>query len=256
MLILLVFSISVALLDNYTRALMNVRNGISLVLIPVYVLAESPYEVARSVDTFFTPRFELIGENRELKGRNLKLQQMIMHYQSLEEENRRMRSLLAISESLPFETSLAEVIGVVPSFPSRILINKGSGDGLRDGQAVVGGNSVLGRIVGVNALSSIALLVSDQDSAVPIQIRRNRFRSILGGTGEIDSMVLENVPTSAEIFIGDLVETSGLGGIFPAGYPVGKVTSFKLEDTSPYAMVLVEPLSELDDIRDVLVILE
>ena len=69
-------------------------------------------------------------------------------------------------------------------------------------------------------------------------------------------MVLENVPTSAEIFIGDVVETSGLGGIFPAGYPVGKVTSFELEDTSPYAMVLVEPLSELDDIRDVLVILE
>ena len=53
-----------------------------------------------------------------------------------------------------------------------------------------------------------------------------------------------------------VVETSGLGGIFPAGYPVGKVASFKLEDTSPYAMVLVEPLSELDDIRDVLVILE
>ena len=244
------------MVDHYTRVFVNVRNSISLVLSPVYNLAEFPYEIVRSVDTFFTPRFELIDENTELKGRNLKLQQMIMHYQSLEEENQRMRSLLDLSESLPFETKLAEVAGVVPKFPSRILINKGSGDGIIEDQAVVGGNSVLGRIVGVNRLSSIALLVTDQDSAVPIQIRRNRFRSILGGTGEIDSMVLENVPTSTEIFIGDVVETSGLGGIFPAGYPIGKVSSFKLEDTSPYAMVLVEPLSELNDIRDVLVILE
>jgi len=245
-----------AVVDNYTRVFINVRSSIALVLHPIYMLAEFPYEIVRNTDGFFTPRVKLLDENTKLKGRNLKLQQMVMHYLSLEEENRRMKSLLSIADSLPFDTKLAQVVGVVPGSPSRVIINRGGSDGIKEDQAVVGGNSVLGRIVEINPVSSRILLITDRDSAIPIQIRRNKFRSILGGTGDLDSMVLENVPTSTEIFIGDFVETSGLGDLFPAGYPVGKVSSFILEDTSPYAMVSVEPLIELDDIRDVLVILE
>jgi|ETNmetMinimDraft_21_1059911.scaffolds.fasta_scaffold51943_2 rod shape-determining protein MreC len=253
---LAIFSILIAVVDNYTRAFINVRSNIALVLHPVYVFAEFPYEIVRNTEVFFTPRFELLDENKNLRSRNLKLQQMVMHYLSLEEENRRMRSLLSISDSLPFETKLARIVGIVPGSMSRLLINSGASDGIKENQAVVGRNSLVGRVVEVNAVSSQILLITDHDSAVPIQIRRNKFRSILGGTGDLDSMVLENVPTSTEIFVGDSVETSGLGDLFPAGYPVGKVSSFKLEDTSPYAMVSVEPLLELDDIRDVLVIVE
>ena len=248
-------SLALAFIDSYTRIFADLRKGISWVVNPVYVVAEIPYGLVRGINGFLAPRVNLINENKDLRGRNLKLQQMVIHYQSLEEENRRMRSLLSISDNLPFQTRFAEVVGVVPGFPSRVLINKGSEEGLAIGQAVVGSNSILGQIVEVNAFSSRVLLVTDSDSAIPVRVQRSKFRSILGGTGDTGLMVLENVPTSAEIFVGDLIETSGLGGSFPSGYSVGKVISFKLEETSPYAMVSVEPLLELNAIQDLLVVL-
>ena len=79
-------------------------------------------------------------------------------------------------------------------------------------------------------------------------------RSIAGGTGRIDALELESVPISANIVEGDIVETSGLGGRFPAGYPVGIVRSVVVESTSAYAQVSVEPLALLDRSRHVLVI--
>ena len=81
-------------------------------------------------------------------------------------------------------------------------------------------------------------------------------RSILGGTGDLDIMLLENVPTSEEILVGDILESTGLGGVYPAGYALGKVTSFVLEETSAYAEVTVQPLADLTSIQDVLVILD
>ena len=231
------------------------RVGISSALNPIYLIAEAPYFAVQEVVSFLTPRIELLSRNSELEGRNLKLQQMVMQYQSLEEENERMRLMLGVAAKLPFDTRLVEIIGVSPNFSTRFLINKGKADGVREGMPVVGSFGVVGQVVESDASAGKILLVTDQDSATPIRIRRNKFRSILGGTGNSDLMVLENVPTSAEIYVGDFVETSGLGGRYPAGYPVGKVVLFKINETSPYATVNIEPLHDMRALRDVLVIL-
>ena len=113
---------------------------------------------------------------------------------------------------------------------------------------------MFGQIVEVADFTSRVLLLSDADQAVPVQINRNGVRSIAGGTGRLDVLELENVPISADIIEGDLVETSGLGGRFPAGYPVGLVQSVVVEQTSTYAQVLVRPSALLDRSQHVLVI--
>ena len=223
---------------------------------PIYLVANTPYLLSDLVVGFFEPRDTLQQKHDELKERNLKLQQMIMHYQSLEEENQRIRALLNIANRKPFETKLVQVIGVVPGNMSRIMIDKGNRHGLVQGQAVVGGSGILGLLAEVNPFSSRVMLISDQDSAVPVRVRRTGFRSILGGTGNMDVLLLENVPTSEEILVGDILESTGLGGIYPAGYAIGQVTSFVLEVTSTYAEVTVRPLTDLADIQDALVILE
>jgi len=223
---------------------------------PIYLVANIPYLLSDLVVGFFEPRDTLQQKHDELKERNLKLQQMIMHYQSLEEENQRIRALLSIANRMPIETKLVQVIGVVPGNMSRIMIDKGNRHGLVQGQAVVGGSGILGLLAEVNPFSSRVMLISDQDSAVPVRVRRTGFRSILGGTGNMDIMLLENVPTSEEILVGDILESTGLGGIYPPGYAIGQVTSFVLEVTSTYAEVTVRPLTDLADIQDALVILE
>ena len=227
-----------------------------MTITPIYFVANIPYLLSDLVVGFFEPRDTLQQKHDELKERNLKLQQMIMHYQSLEEENQRIRALLSIANRMPFETKLVQVIGVVPGNMSRIMIDKGNRHGLAQGQAVVGGSGILGLLAEVNPFSSRVMLISDQDSAVPVRVRRTGFRSILGGTGNMDIMLLENVPTSEEILVGDILESTGLGGIYPPGYAIGQVTSFVLEVTSTYAEVTVRPLTDLADIQDALVILE
>ena len=227
-----------------------------MTITPIYLVANIPYLLSDLVVGFFEPRDTLQQKHDELKERNLKLQQMIMHYQSLEEENQRIRALLSIANRMPIETKLVQVIGVVPGNMSRIMIDKGNRHGLVQGQAVVGGSGILGLLAEVNPFSSRVMLISDQDSAVPVRVRRTGFRSILGGTGNMDIMLLENVPTSEEILVGDILESPGLGGIYPPGYAIGQVTSFVWEVTSTYAEVTVRPLTDLADIQDALVILE
>ena len=253
---LILFSLALSLVDSYSRLLVPIRSGLSIIINPIFFLAESPYILGKGFVEFFEPRESLQQQNLELKKRNLKLQQMVIHYQSLEEENQRIRSLLGIANRLPFDTKLAQVVGITPGNPSRVVVNKGSSDGLSRGQAVVGGPGILGLIAEVSVVSSRVMLISDHDSAVAVRVRRTGFRSILGGTGDLDLMLLENVPTSEEILVGDILETTGLGGIYPPGYALGEVISFVLEDTSAYAEVSVRPLLDLKVIQDVLVIIE
>jgi rod shape-determining protein MreC len=91
---------------------------------------------------------------------------------------------------------------------------------------------------------------------VPVQVNRNDVRSIAAGTGQLDRLELENVPITADIKTGDLLVSSGLGGRFPAGYPVGEVVSVEVDPARVYAEVIARPLAALDRSRHVLLIFD
>jgi rod shape-determining protein MreC len=243
--------------DSSTRVLDPVRTGLASIVSPVYLIAEAPYLLFDKVGDVVSTRENMLVRNQELERRLLELSQVSQHYVALKAENGRLRELLGSQARLPYEVLIAELVGIVPNPSSfQIIIDKGSEAGLQEGQAVLDAVGLFGQVVEVNRYTSRVLLLTDLDHAVPVQVNRNGVRSIAGGTGVLDQLLLENVPVSVDIVAGDLIETSGLGGRFPSGYPVGRVESVEVTPTAAYAKVLVRASAELDRSRHVLVIFQ
>ena len=242
-------------LDITTRLLEGVRSTIGTMVSPLQFLAELPYLLSDEVGEVVSTRGSLLERNAELERRVLELTQISQQYLSLKMENERLRALLGSQARLPTEVMVAELIAVVPTPNTyQVIIDKGSDAGLQVGQAVLDAGGLFGQIVEVDRFTSRVLLIVDSSHAVPVQVNRSGVRSVAAGTGELGTLILENVPVTADIQVNDLMESSGLGGRFPRGYPVGVVTSVEIDDTSPYARVEVRPLAALDRSRHVLVV--
>jgi len=232
-----------------------VRGFLASLVSPIYMVAESPYMLGTAVGDVISTRDDLMERNRVLERKVLELSQVSQQYVALKSENDRLRGLLGSQGRLPYEVLIAELVGVIPDPNTfQIIIDKGAQSGIERGQAVLDAQGLFGQIIEVGRFTSRVLLVTDLDHAVPVRVNRSGARAIAGGTGDIDSLVLENVSVAADIVEGDLIETSGLGGRFPPGYPVGTVISMVVQATSTYAQVLVRPAAQLNRSRHVLVI--
>ncbi len=244
-----------SILDTTTRLLDPAREILTSIASPIYFIAESPYLLTDAGGELFVSHEQLREDNQQLRRQIMEMSEMSQQYVALRAENDRLRKLLGSQAKLPYEVLIAELVGVVPNPNTfQVIIDKGADAGLVQGQAVLDAQGLFGQIVEVGEFTSRVLLISDADHAVPVQVNRNGVRSIAGGTGALDQLELENVPVSADIVEGDLIETSGLGGRFPAGYPVGVVRSVVVQATSTYAQVTVQPTALLDRSRHVLVI--
>jgi rod shape-determining protein MreC len=242
-------------LDTSTRLLESVRSAIGTVVSPLVVVAETPYLLGDSLGEVVASRENLHAINAQLERRVLELSQISQQFLAMKQENQRLRELLGSRARLPTEVLIAELIGVVPNPNThQVIIDKGSDAGVTVGQAVIDAQGLFGQIVEVSQFTSRVLLITDASHALPVQVNRNGVRSVAGGTGHRDTLELENVPVTADIREGDLIETSGLAGRFPVGYPVGYVASVEISETSAYATVAVRPTASLDRTRHVLVL--
>ncbi len=243
--------------DVNSRLLHPLRSTLATVVSPIYIIAESPYQVSREASATLSTRESLIDENAKLMARNLELSQIAQQFVALREENTRLRQLLGSRRRLGAQVVVAELTGVVPSPNTfQVEIDKGADAGVFVGQAVIDAEGLFGQVVEVAKFSSRVMLVIDAAHAVPVQVNRNDFRSIAAGTGREDRLELEYVPITADIRVGDLLVTSGLGGHFPRGYPVGTVTSVVVDPTLTYAQVSARPLAALDRSRHVLLVFD
>lgn len=223
---------------------------------PLRVAAEFPYLVSDDIGDVLSTRASLVERNAELERRLLELSRVSQQYMALKTENDRLRALLGSRARLPAEVLISEIVGVVPAPNAhQVILDKGSESQVQVGDAVIDAEGLFGQVVEVSPVTSRVLLVTDPDHAVPVQVNRNGVRSIAGGTGTMDVLQLENLPVTADVREGDLIETSGLAGRFPPGYPVGRVDSVLVENTAAFAAVRVRPLAELDRTRHVLVVL-
>ena len=148
----------------------------------------------------------------------------------------------------------AEILSVELDPYRQRLLNRGLVDGVYVGQALIDSQGVVGQVVRVGPLTSEALLITDADSAVPVTVNRNGLRTIAVGTGDSGRLRLRNITNNANIVVGDVLMSSGLGGVFPAGYPVGRVIEVTLRPEQGFAEVLAEPSSTLDRDREVLLL--
>jgi rod shape-determining protein MreC len=243
-------------LESTTRLLEPARGVLGTLVTPLQLVAEFPYQLSGQVSDVVASRDTLRRRTADLEQRLLELSQVAQQFEALSAENERLRELLGSRARLPAEVLIAEIIGILPAPNThQVIIDKGSGADVKLGDAVIDAAGLFGQVIEVSRFTSRVMLLTDVNHAVPVQVNRNGVRSIAGGTGQFDRLQLENVSVTADIREGDLVETSGLGGRFPRGYPVGRVDAVLIEPTSAFAVVTVRPLAELDRTRHVLVVL-
>ncbi|MEW8505683.1 MAG: rod shape-determining protein MreC [Candidatus Thiodiazotropha sp.] len=248
-------SILIMVLDHRYNHLESLRSGLSVLLFPVQYLASLPVILSESASDAITSRDELESERERLHAENLLLRARQQKFESLEAENMRLRGLLDSSFKVGDMVLIAELISVEQDpFRQQVLINKGSTSELFVGQPVVDANAVVGQVTHISPLTASVLLITDATHALPVQVNRNGLRTIALGTGLINRLELPHLPNNADIKVGDLLTTSGLGGSFPPGYPVAEVIEVRREPGQPFASVIAQTTAHLDRIREVLLV--
>ena len=173
----------------------------------------------------------------------------------LEAENRRLRNLLGSSEKVTERVLVAELMSVdMDPFSRRVVLNKGIRDGVSPGQPLLDSSGIMGQIIHAGPFSSSALLITDPNHALPVQVHRNGQRAVALGTGPLNLLKLIHVPHSADVQLDDRIVTSGLGNRFPTGYPVGKVVKIRRDQGRPFAEIHVRPSAMLERTREVLLV--
>jgi len=233
----------------------SLRYGLQGAAYPVQMVVSSPQRFWHWLRESSATRARLKEENARLTetGRDLQLAQLRMA--ALEAENRQLRELHTALPPLVTKRLLAEVISIETNpLRQRLIINKGRADGVHRNQVAVDGYGIVGQVTKVGPWSSEVILISDPEHALPVQVVRNQLRSVAEGSGRSGELVLPFLAVNSDVKAGDLLVTSGLGGVFPAGYPVAKVTGVVREPDQLVAQVRAAPLARLTDTREVLLI--
>jgi rod shape-determining protein MreC len=242
-------------MDQRGQYIPKIRSTMELAFEPVFVLVGWPSRAWTSLGEQTTARNELIASNQELQQALLKNAGSIQTLAALEQENQRLRKLLGTTQGRDYNFTFAEMIRVdLDPFSHKVWINLGEDQGVVTGQAVIDGLGIVGQIEEVFGDSSTVRLISDPDHALPVQLNRTGLRSVAFGTGETGFLVMPNVPQQADVSIGDVIVTSGLGDRFPPGFPVGEVASIERDSGQSFARAHVRPYAALDRGREVLVV--
>lgn len=255
LLALIFLSIVLMYVDNRDDHLNSVRTTIGVAVYPLRIVVDAPVRFWSWLSDSTTSRNELELELGRLRVERLLTKARLQRFNALEAENARLRALLDARSRVRDAVRVAEIMSVDANpFSHSLVINVGSRDGVFDGQALVDADGVVGQVIRTGLLTSQAMLISDTDHALPVEVNRNGLRTIAVGTGQIGSLKLPFVVNSADIRAGDLLVTSGLGGVFPAGYPVAVVASVTRNPHEPYANVSATPAAALGQVREVMLI--
>ena len=242
-------------LDHRAGYLETLRRYSGAIVEPAYRIAAFPADVARATRSAVVSQDRLVTENRELRDALLLAQARLNRLDALVAQNARLKDLLDAQNNLGLSVQLAHLVDVdLDPFRPRVVLNAGSNQGITVGQPVIDAHGVMGQIVEVLANTSVAMLITDPTHAIPVVIERSGLRTIAYGTGAIVRLDLPNIPISADVQVGDRLVTSGLGGRFPAGFPVGEILSISTDSSSLFAAAQARPAAALDRSGDVLLL--
>lgn len=248
-------SLVLLIADQRSDYLDSVRKAIGAAVYPLRVAVDTPVSLWRWVGESTASRNELVLELSRLRTEKLITQARLMRYAALEAENARLRAMLGARERVRERVQVAEIMSVSTNpFRHVMVVDKGTRDGAFEGQAIIDADGVVGQVIEAGLLSSQAMLISDPDHALPVQVNRSGVRTIAVGTGEHDRLDLPFLPNNADIHEGDLLVTSGLGGRFPAGYPVATVVEVTRDPGQTFASIVAQPVAQLQRIHEVLLV--
>ncbi|MCZ6809851.1 MAG: rod shape-determining protein MreC [Proteobacteria bacterium] len=248
-------SILILVIDHRENYLAAVHRAIDVTVYPLRVAVDAPVTMWRRLGETGADRNQLRLENSRLKAERLLTHARLQRYSALEAENARLRAMLEARTRVREEVRVAGIMSVSANpFRHDLVIDKGRNDGVYDGQAMVDAEGVVGQVIETGLFSAQAVLISDPDHALPVEINRNGLRTIAVGTGEFDRLDLPFLPNNADVRQGDLLVTSGLGGAFPAGYPVAIIDNVTRVPQEPFAAVSARPAAKLNQIREIMLI--
>lgn len=256
LLLLAILSITLMTLDQRTDYVRHVRSGIAVLVYPLQYLVSIPANFLDWTEEAFASRETLQEKNADLHRENQALRSQLHKLTFIEAENRHLRELLQSSKRIGERVLIAELLSVdLDPYRKQVVINKGDQDDLLyRGQPIVDAYGVMGKLVHVNPFSSTAMLITDPNHALPVQVNRNGLRAVAVGMGSEGLLELPHLPNNADIKEGDLLVTSGLGCVFPAGYPAARVLEVTTNPSLPFARIIAEPLAHLDRSREVLLV--
>jgi rod shape-determining protein MreC len=250
-----ILSIVLMYYDQHGHWELRLRYALQAAAYPVQIAVNSPSALWRSLIGKFQDRVILQAENERLRARERELELQVMRAAALEQENAELRQVRGALPPLIKSWQLAEIISVeTDPLRQRIVINKGARDGVTLNQAVVDGNGVLGQVERLGPWSAEVILVTDPEHAIPVAIVRNSLRSIAVGSGNSGELLLPYLAVNSDIKGGDLLVSSGLGGVFPAGLPVARISGVRRESNQLLAQVRAQPLANVERDREVILL--
>lgn len=231
------------------------RQHLTVLAEPVWWLAAAPGRLMDGGRELLQTRDGLRAENEQLR-RELQVNASRLHrLLAVNEENQRLRELLGGTRGYRLNAQLAGIIDVdLDPSRQRIVLDAGSLQGVELGQAMIDAGGVLGQVIEVTPRHSTALLLTDTEHAIPVQVARSGLRTIAYGTGRTDRLRLPSIPQSGDIRVGDRLVTSGIGGRFPAGFPVGTIESVQPDETQLFVVAEARPAARLDRGVEVLLV--
>ncbi|KMT63959.1 rod shape-determining protein MreC [Catenovulum maritimum] len=253
--IAVLLSVCFMFVDHKLNGFEQVRVYLNSLVSPIQYAANLPQKMLYWSSESLSSRSHLLAENQKLKESHLVLSEKLQRLAILQRENDQLRALLDSPLRQDMRKMVTEVMSVESNPNSQqVVINRGQLNGVFEGQAILDENGIVGQVVSVGSTTSRVLLITDHTHSIPVRVARNGVRSLAAGSGIYNRLTLSFVPHSTDIQEGDLLVSSGLGNVFPEGYPVAEVTKVRFNESLPFAQIVAKPIAKLERIRYLLLL--
>jgi rod shape-determining protein MreC len=255
LIVYLSLAVALMVLDHRNGWLWRLRYTSAAVVEPIYRLAGLPSAGIRTATVAFADRQRLTEQNQRLREDLLLANAKLNRMGAVAEQNHRLKELLDTQRSLKLHVQLARVIGVdLGAYRYELTLNAGARNGVKVGQPVIDAHGVMGQVKAALPTTSTVMLITDPAHAIPVVIERTGLRTVAYGSREGDQLSLPNIPLAADVRAGDQLLTSGLGGRFPPGFPVGQITDLAPAPTGMFLVAHAQPAADIDRSQDVLLL--
>jgi rod shape-determining protein MreC len=250
--------ISIVLLaaDARLSSLAMIRQVVGTALYPLQMAAMLPRDAAYAIGDYFSSLSGLQKEIKDMKRQQVANALTLQQAQQLNVENARLRLLFEVRERMPVKSVLSEILyDARDAFTRKIVLDRGSQNGVTPGQPVIDDIGVVGQVTRVFPFSSEVTLLTDKDQAIPVQVVRNGLRSVVYGRGQSGLLDVRFMPANADIKVGDQLVTSGIDGVYPAGLAVAKVIQVENNAAGTFGRIVCQPLAGTDRNKQLLILL-
>lgn len=248
-------SVAIMVADTRSDFVSEARRVIGSVISPLQKLAYLPFSLQDKLDQYIED-FRLIEDIDHLRKAYLTSRHDFFRLQALTGENERLRALLGAAKQTELQPVLAEILYTPRDpFSRKITLDKGDSSGIKPGQVVIDDLGVIGQVTQVFPWTSEVTLITDKNHMVPVQIDRNGLRTVISGAGKNSELELRFLSINTDIQEGDLLSTSGIGGVYPSSLPVGRVVHIEYDRSHKFARIICAPVAGVDRHRQVLILI-